>query len=480
MKTRLVINEEFNGLELYFTQKPTEDVLAMLRDAHWRYHRSKKCWYAKRSPANDALAQRISESNESVHEADDSVSSPEFFPIYAEVDGARIYRSSDLSFDHASDGYFLDIKAFLSVRFDRVIIIDLRDALIPGRECEQLSMYADSYDAPCIYNGLSTFREAYERFFVQRELPSCTVHTNLLKSMNVFTPFKQISPIKIPKKWTLPHVWKAILSGQIYYGECAGRYTDDYAYDASVDFGIGREKHLPTFALQLIENPSGWRVYPEKDEDDRIQLSVCCHSFDLNTLYFDLNCNCEESERRRIQRMDERQKEKAMLESLILAPEAIAEIAASDLLFDVEHLEMNHNTHRYETQKVLMHRNPLLNSESLHCRLIVSVSPHLMADTDLFDLTCDSVMKRNPRVIYTASEYVVTGNGLREILNDPMIAEHIQKIAVRRQTIDEFRKTLMDYESGRIRNLFHPVPQAYFTEALKRLDREEARIHGKA
>ena len=40
-------------------------------------------------------------------------------------------------------------------------------------------------------------------------------------------------------------------------------------------------------AKELIESPSGWRVYADHTEGDQVQLSVDCYTFDLNTLQFD-------------------------------------------------------------------------------------------------------------------------------------------------------------------------------------------------
>ena len=45
MNAKLVVNQECHGLELYFPEKPDEEVLMQLKSARWRYHRVKKCWY---------------------------------------------------------------------------------------------------------------------------------------------------------------------------------------------------------------------------------------------------------------------------------------------------------------------------------------------------------------------------------------------------------------------------------------------------
>lgn len=46
---KIKMNEELNGVELTFSQKPDTRILITLKDAGFRWHRVKKVWYAKRS-----------------------------------------------------------------------------------------------------------------------------------------------------------------------------------------------------------------------------------------------------------------------------------------------------------------------------------------------------------------------------------------------------------------------------------------------
>jgi len=102
----------------------------------------------------------------------------------------------------------------------------------------------------------------------------------------MFSPFVKVKPIKVPKKWTLAHVWKAILSGQITHGKINMILTDDYARDAADNFHIDKEIDLMQFARELVTDPDGWRVYRMGDSEDVIELGLSCYSFDLRTLYF--------------------------------------------------------------------------------------------------------------------------------------------------------------------------------------------------
>ena len=48
----LVFNHELNGIELYFDKKPLQTIIDSLKNAGFRWHKLKNCWYAKQSEKN--------------------------------------------------------------------------------------------------------------------------------------------------------------------------------------------------------------------------------------------------------------------------------------------------------------------------------------------------------------------------------------------------------------------------------------------
>lgn len=46
---RKELNDKLNGIELYFEEKPSEEIRKVLKFNKFRYHTKKKCWYAKQS-----------------------------------------------------------------------------------------------------------------------------------------------------------------------------------------------------------------------------------------------------------------------------------------------------------------------------------------------------------------------------------------------------------------------------------------------
>lgn len=47
MEYRIIKNEEHNGLEIYFDEKPSEEIRSALKEIKFRWHGMKKCWYGR-------------------------------------------------------------------------------------------------------------------------------------------------------------------------------------------------------------------------------------------------------------------------------------------------------------------------------------------------------------------------------------------------------------------------------------------------
>jgi len=56
----MVLNEELNGVELYFEDKPSQNILNNLKENRFRWSNNKKCWYAKQNNNTLTIAQELS------------------------------------------------------------------------------------------------------------------------------------------------------------------------------------------------------------------------------------------------------------------------------------------------------------------------------------------------------------------------------------------------------------------------------------
>lgn len=165
-----------------------------------------------------------------------------------------------------------------------IYVTDLTNALKPGKEVTQYIFKGNMWDV-LFFTYDEPVSEVLKRLYRQ-EVRNIEYRTRTLPSMRVFSPFVEVKKIAVPKKWTIPHVWKAILSGQIVAGRTDMRLTDDYAWDATTNFGRG-DLNLLYFAQEIIEHPDGWWIKVERETDKYIRLSLKCHSFDYKTLIFD-------------------------------------------------------------------------------------------------------------------------------------------------------------------------------------------------
>ena len=50
---------EHRGIEIYFEKRPPYDILEALKVKGWRWHKVKKCWFAKKDPYTEAMAKKL-------------------------------------------------------------------------------------------------------------------------------------------------------------------------------------------------------------------------------------------------------------------------------------------------------------------------------------------------------------------------------------------------------------------------------------
>ena len=184
--------------------------------------------------------------------------------------------------------------------FDDWRVTDLTNALKPGKSCREYclksvsgghgnlnttnfiySAFNGQLDRLWIYCESLTFDHKYNPVRVTSPIEDdVEIYRTDVQSIRVFSPFNlnNVKPLKsMPKKWTLTHVRSALVNGQFKDLKCNYVLTDDYAWDAAVNFKKGSIKAPIEFIKGIIENPSGWWT---SFRDGTV--AVCCHSFDSN------------------------------------------------------------------------------------------------------------------------------------------------------------------------------------------------------
>jgi hypothetical protein len=391
-----------------------------------------------------------------------------YFPPYDTVDDIPIFRSADESVWEHDSAYLADIPALIENHRNWLTITNLQNAMSQGKECAQLVISTEDHQrGVCLLNGIKTFRELYDRCFMDRIIPEgCAATVHKLKSNRVFSPFREIRPIAMPNKWTIPHVWKGMLTGQIYRGEINCITTDDYAYDAAAGYSKGVSLHMPSFAKKLIEEPSGWRVHPDSGEGKTAVLSVCCHSFDLRTVYFDESCNLEMAEQRRKERNEKREKRNSDMLSLHLDDVVLDPLK----MYDISYLQMDDNTDQYEVAKALVSGNRIEEGNYYRGRHIIAAEIYPVVKdafyqiTDFFNRPGDVSDARMVQI--TDWDVFVTGHALETLIR----AGDSFAISGTPKSAGEMEKELLDHASGRVQTLFgkwidyRVVSERFYTE----------------
>ena len=201
----------------------------------------------------------------------------------------------DVHNTHASQ-YLEDDNLYVHFYHGSVKIIDLVNALKRGADCDEFTVQGDfnndsaskffhefQYDIKRLMSFLRALKFNKSRYGGNEGVNygEVIIYKSSLKGIRVFSPFNldQIKPLKSePKKWTITHVIRALLNGQYKSLKCNGVYTDDYAYDAAMNYRKGEISDGQAFAQRILESPSGWWAY-QQDES----VSICCHSFDSNS-----------------------------------------------------------------------------------------------------------------------------------------------------------------------------------------------------
>lgn len=210
------------------------------------------------------------------------------------VENLEVINLNDISFE---DIYSQKENVYISFYQDCLYIKDLTNAMKRGKEVNVYSIYnnIDRYTKHFKADFSHYLSEAELSIgeFVKRLLEGnleaselIEIRTRQDESNRVFNPFFEPKRITEPKKWTLSHITKGILTGQIISGECTMHLTDDYAYDNQINFGKGRID-LIELCKDIVESPSGWWISTDKKIKDGFKvLGVNCHHFNYNTVCF--------------------------------------------------------------------------------------------------------------------------------------------------------------------------------------------------
>ena len=74
MNMKVNLNKQLNGIELIFQEKPSTEILTMLKVNGFRWHRQKKLWYAKVTDERKAFVKELQKANTEIISVSNNVS----------------------------------------------------------------------------------------------------------------------------------------------------------------------------------------------------------------------------------------------------------------------------------------------------------------------------------------------------------------------------------------------------------------------
>ncbi len=349
----------------------------------------------------------------------------EFYPTYSRVGNDEIFPSADRPLNARESGYYADVNCKVHFYYDSIQIIDLSNAMKTGKECAKRTFVAEANytNFGDMQNDLQDKGiETLSDLLKATEIQGYSLHESSHKGVHIFSPFVDNKPIKEPQKWTASHLAKAILSGQVFYGEIEGQYSDDYAGDAQRDFGRGKPVHLEEVARSLIEGgKSGLHITHQVNADGMTEISLSNYSFDYKKFLFDVNCN-HEMKQERLESMAKTLEEN---NATLLAQNKKVDLSAiqSDVIYQVKFLEQNQNTKAYEEKSRWMYPEELKTMAKFDYEILNS-SPIEIQEEALYQVGAlrkpvpNNDMEDGRFISCGGGKVVVTGLALKELLSE--------------------------------------------------------------
>jgi len=181
--------------------------------------------------------------------------------------------------------------------FDDYTITDISNAMVRGKTCVQFSIKSETRtdklpvtnwidntfngDIVAVFKYCATLvYQQYQPARIDFDQLEIEIYKSEIPSKRVFSPFN-LSVYRalksMPQKWTLRHVYAALINGQFTDLKTNYRLSDDYAFDNAVNFFKDKPLNAISFVADIMESPSGWWCNYYNGA-----VTVCCHSFDSN------------------------------------------------------------------------------------------------------------------------------------------------------------------------------------------------------
>lgn len=502
------INQEHNGIELAFPSKPDRSIIDEMKERGFRWHNQKKVWFAKRTVEREVFAARLSGQRDLAAEPTSKEPAPKkaakvgktvrkapntFAAVYDKVGNADILSDSGVSLLSRTEAYFEDIQCHFRRTYggDCITLTDLSEAGKVGKDCRVWRLYPTVHGQDVALNLLNdehfeTCRDLYTAVKEGRELEHARVFSGERKAVKVFSPFQEVKPLKsIPEVWNKRNFTAAALSGQLFRGEVAYHYTDDYAMDAAYNFSEGAGINMPSFVRDVVEDWGALTSVHCNDpgKDGVVVLSYSEHSNSSKTIWFDVNCDIAEGKRRAEERQAGLERYNKMMEASCI--QLSADQFDPNKIYVLQQLDKDINSGKYSTKQ----RN--VTGSYLHYCIeegyihdVLSVTPmeiqpdHIYTVSDFFHHPTQQLLA-DERVIQCGNhKCIVFGKALMELVSEQVPLHYIaEDLHDHGPTFDTAKSVLQGFVDGRSRYLVSK--DIDYKQSMARLESEYSRVVGR-
>lgn len=518
-KVGFTINEALNGIELTFSEKPSEDILALLKKERlYRWHPRKKLWYAGNSAkARDAAIEIISKT-EGRNKADiekeftinavetqTSISKkqenniPNTFAAYYETVTESIpikKTGTEVGLRDRRATYIEDLNLYYHVyngAYDsQITLIDLEHAQKRGKVCPRYSINLPASSQRDLIGllyerGIQTVSDLWKAIKGQDErLHDIVIDTYESRSIDIFSPFVEVKPLKhMPEKWTRANLVQALLSGQIYKGEVSYRYTDDYAYDAAYGFGTGCRLNLAKTAQDIIE---GWYSTSsisgsQMDHDkNKAILHYSVHSNSSDTLYFDLTFDHKKGQEYRRNEEEAIERFNQSLKNSVIHPDY--HLIDPGKVYEIQLIDTHTNSGIYETKiepiQGYFLKEYLKEQDNYYLENLIGFHEMPIKDDHYYavDIGYQEWPQIDSRMIQADPHTtLVTGKALLELCAEGKYLDKIQENYTIGKTYEDIKAHIQSFQSGKSFFMFSDKSIDY-EASLTCLEQETMRAKG--
>lgn len=378
-------------------------------------------------------------------------------------------------------GYYADINACVYCNREAAYVVELDNAMKRGKECKHYSIYARGQDIHLyLVNecNVRTPKDLYGLVRSGKELPDPGVLSiREEKGVEVFSPFVPVKPLKeLPEKWKKGDLVKAIMSGQVFSGVLDQRLTDDYAYDAAVNFGTGRPIDLAGQAYDLVEGCRDCYIRTDGVDENGIASVHFSYAGDMKTFLFDVNCDLAEGVRRREAAAHALEAHNAELRATVIS------VKESDIdpnkVYVVDKLVEDSNTGKIAVESEVVQGFALVDrlglDEITEIRDAELVPNKLYQVANFFDRRDHE--QEDSRIIDTGNwGQVASGKAIEELTTEGVYLHLKTPDYENPRSFEAVKQACMEFVSGNSRFLFGNAVD--YSRSLQKLEAEEARLY---